>query len=146
MTQTIQFAVSDAAHLAAIREALAHSGPWQVACVERVDPFQKGVLVLDQEAFDRMLLPLPHPERVVLITRKDTQLLAQAWDAGIVSVVSPDDPVNTVLMAIMAADLRVAKSQIGNPPSGISPSLSSTSASISPESDGISLAKRSKTR
>ena len=44
---------------------------------------------------------------MVLITRQDPQLLAQAWEAGIVSVVSQDDPMSTVLLAIMAAALRV---------------------------------------
>jgi len=48
--------------------------------------------VLDEAAFARLPLPLSNPERVVLITRKDPQLLAEAWDAGIVSVVSGADP------------------------------------------------------
>ena len=63
-------------------------------------------MVLDEEAFERLPLPLSNPERVVLITRReaqDPQLLAQAWEAGIVSVVSEEDPLSTVLLAIMAA-------------------------------------------
>ena len=53
---------------------------------------QECVLVLDEAAFARLPLPLSNPERVVLITRKDPQTLAEAWDAGIVSVVSDDRP------------------------------------------------------
>ncbi len=77
-------------------------------------------------------LPLSNPERVVLITRKDPQLLAQAWDAGIVSVVSCEDPVNTVLLAIMAAALRVGKPHNSDLSSEISPSVQTSPALIPP--------------
>jgi len=89
-------------------------------------------LVLDEEAFMRLPLPLSNPERVVLITRKDPQLLAQAWDAGIVSVVSFEDPINTVLLAIMAAALRVAKSHNSELSSEISPNVQHSPALIAP--------------
>ena len=73
--------------------------------------------------FNRLPLPLAHPERVVLITRKDPQHLSRAWDAGIVSVVSVDDAPSTVLLAIMAAALRIPKAQAApGSASGISPS------------------------
>jgi hypothetical protein len=89
---------------------------------------------MDEDAFDRVPLPVPHPERVVLITRKDPQHLSRAWDAGIVSVVSVDDAPNTVLLAIMAAALRVPKAQAATTPSsGISPTRQMTSAPIPPE-------------
>jgi hypothetical protein len=103
------------------------------------------VLVLDQEMFDCTVLPLPNPERVVLITRKDPQLLAQAWDAGIVSVVSHDDPLNTVLLAIMAAALRVAKVQSAAVQGGFSPIDPSAIAPISPETPPSTSTKRCKT-
>jgi DNA-binding NarL/FixJ family response regulator len=144
MMQTVQLAVADAVYAEAIREALARSGPWQVAHVDRPDPSQKCVLVLDQEAFDRLFLPLPNPERVVLISHKDPQLLALAWEAGIVSVVSQHDPINTVLLAIMAAALRVAKAQGAAFASGISPSIASDAAPISPTARTANSTKRSK--
>jgi hypothetical protein len=93
-----------------------------VESVERPDPSQHSVLVLDDEAFARLPLPLPNPERVVLITRKAAQVLSQAWEAGIMSVVWADDPISTVMLAIMAAALRMAKWQGTAIPSGISPS------------------------
>jgi hypothetical protein len=96
------------------------------------DLAQRSVLVLDEAAFHRLPLPLPHPVRVVLITRKDPQQLAQAWEAGIVSVLSEDDPINTVLLAIMAAALRVAKAAAGAAPSEFSPNPSSSDAPIAP--------------
>jgi hypothetical protein len=98
------------------------------------------VVVLDEAAFARLPLPLTNPERVVLITRKDPQTMAEAWDAGIMSVVSEADPISTVLLAIMAAALRVAKcSNIG----GISPSTGAVSAPLAPQ-NRISSSKRSK--
>jgi len=102
-------------------------------------------MVLDEAAFGRLPFPLENPERVVLITRKDPQLLAQAWDAGIVSVVSADDPVNTVLLAIMAAALRVAKSHSAAVAGALTPSHGSPPAPIAPQ-DRFSWSKRSKTQ
>jgi hypothetical protein len=132
--QTVQFALADAVYSAVLRDALLHTGPWHVVPVADPDPSQKCVVVMDEDAFDRVPLPVPHPERVVLITRKDPQHLSRAWDAGIVSVVSVDDAPNTVLLAIMAAALRVPKAQAATiPSSGISPTRQMTSAPIPPE-------------
>ena len=133
MVQTVQFAISDGAYSATVREALTHTCAWHVELVESPDPSRSCVLVLDERAFERLFLPLANPERVVLITRKETpEIMAQAWEAGIVSVVSADDPINTVLLAIMAAALRVAKSRSAATPSGIYPNSESSVAPISP--------------
>ena len=132
MMQTVQLAITDGAYAAAVHEALCHSCAWHVESVDRADTARPCVLVLDQAALERLPLPLVNPERIVLIVRKDPQLLAQAWDAGIVSVVSEEDPINTVLLAIMAAGLRVDKSHCLNAASGISPSSGPASASIPP--------------
>jgi hypothetical protein len=131
--QTVQLSIADSVYAASVREALSRSCAWHVESVDRPDPSRHCALVLDEAAFVRLALPLSNPERVVLITRKDPQLLAQAWEAGIVSVVSDDDPISTVLLAIMAAALRVAKSGSAAIPSGISPSTSSVSAPIPPQ-------------
>jgi len=130
--QTVQLSIADSGYAATVREALSRSCAWHIESVDRPDPSQHCALVVDEIAFVRLPLPLSNPERVVLITRKDPQLLAQAWEAGIVSVVSEEDPINTVLLAIMAAALRVAKSAQSVAPSGISPSTPSVSASIAP--------------
>jgi len=129
---TVQFALADAVYSSALRDALVRCGPWNVVRVEDPDPSQMCVVVMDEDAFNRSRLPLSHPERVVLITRKDPQHLSRAWDAGIVSVVSVDDAPNTVLLAIMAAALRVPKAQAAPVPSrGISPTRTISPASIS---------------
>ncbi len=101
--------------------------------------------MLDEAAFEHLRLPLSHPERIVLITRQDPQLLAQAWDAGLVSVLSQHDPMSTVLLAIMAAALRVANPCKTDISSGISPIPEEDSAPIAPH-HGHSASRRCKTQ
>ncbi len=132
MMQTVQLSISDAGYAAAVREALSRNCAWHVESVDRPDLEQHGVLVLDELAFARLSLPLCNPERIVLISRPDPTLLAQAWEAGIVSVVSREDSISTVLLAIMAAALRVVKTHAASDSSGISPNHASISASIAP--------------
>lgn len=143
MMRTVQLELADAVLAASVRDALCRSGPWRVESVERPDPAQPGVLVVDEAAFERLSLPLAHPERVVLLSRQNPRLLAEAWDAGIVSVVSPEDSVPTVLLAIMATALRVAKPSEPKDPSEISPKPDMVSARISPH-DPNSRSKRCK--
>ncbi|HUO28300.1 MAG TPA: hypothetical protein VMU80_03710 [Bryobacteraceae bacterium] len=144
--QTVQLAIEDPAYEMALREALARSGPWRVESIDAAAPGDKCVLVMDEVWFSRMPQPLQHPERVVLLTRKEPANLSHAWEAGIVSLVSPDDPPGTVLLAIMAAALRVPKSQaaagLGG---GISPNKPAVAAQISPEAPLVG-AKQDKTR
>jgi hypothetical protein len=133
MMQTVQLAIADGMYAAALREALSRSCAWHVESVGRPDPAQRCVMVLDQSALERLPLPFSNPERIVLITRKDAQLMAEAWEAGIVSVVSEQDPISTVLLAIMAAGLRVEKPHGSAPPSGISPTGGTALASLPPD-------------
>ena len=141
--RTVQLAIADAVYAAALREALSHSGPWHVELVDHPDPERPGVLVLDEPAFERLVLPLPFPERVVLISRQDPGVMAQAWEAGIVSVVSRVDSVPTVLLAIMATALRAA--QVREPvASEICPNPSVIPARITPQSP-ISRPRRCRT-
>ena len=135
MMQAVQLSIADSRYAATVREALSRSCAWHLEFVERPDPSQKCVMVLDESAFARLPLPLSNPERVVLVTRRDAQdpqLLGEAWEAGIVSVVSESDPINTVLLAIMAAALRVAKFHVAAASSAISPNPGSGSEPIDP--------------
>ena len=133
MMQRVQLSIADSVYMAAVREALSRSCAWHVESVDRPDLSQPGVLVLDEFAFARLPLPLSNPETIVLICRQDPQLLAQAWDAGIVSVLSIDDSLNTVMLAIMATALRVVKVHSGaTATSGISPNAPSVGAPIAP--------------
>lgn len=144
MLQRVQLSIADAAYAAGLREALSRSCAWHIELVKSPDLEQPGVLVLDEFAFARLPLPLSNPERIVVICQPDPQLFAQAWDAGIVSVLSKDDSVSTILLAIMAAGLRVARIHTGAASgSGISPNVSSVSAPIAP-STPISRSKQLK--
>jgi hypothetical protein len=135
MMQTVQLSIADGQYATTVREALSRSCAWHVEAVERPDLSQHCVMVLDEQAFVRLPLPLSNPERVVLVTRNEhqtPQFMAQAWEAGIVSVVSEEDPLSTVLLAIMAAGLRVAKTDTPPDSSGITHTPPSGSAPIAP--------------
>jgi len=113
--ETVQLAIADASYAAALRELLERSGTRQVHSVDVPDPSLAGVIVVDSEVLDRLPFPLLKPERVVLITRNDPQHLSRAWNAGIRSVVFCDDPLNTAVLAIMAAELRLPKACSADP-------------------------------
>ena len=139
MMRTVQLSITDAKYAATVREALGRSCAWHVEFIDMPDPSQPCVLVLDDLAFGRLPLPLSNPERIVLVTlRKDPQSLAHAWEGGIVSVVSPKDPMSTVLLAIMAAALRVAKSHNAGNARGISPNSSLVSAPTATQDQSFS--------
>ena len=144
MLQTVQLSIGDGRYAAAVREAVARSCAWRVELVDQPDLSRNGVLVLDEASFERLPLPLLNPERIVLIMRREPGLLAEAWDAGIVSVVSEGDPLNTVLLAIMAAALRVAQFHSGPGQSGISPSVGSGCEPIAPHPPSPSPSKHYK--
>ncbi|MEK7408345.1 MAG: hypothetical protein AAB225_25010 [Acidobacteriota bacterium] len=107
--ETVQLAIADASYAAALREMLERGGTREVRRVEVPDPDREGVIVVDPEGLDRLPLSLIKPDRVVLVTRNDPSQLARAWNAGIRSVVFSDDPLNTAVLAIMAAELRLPK-------------------------------------
>ena len=145
MMQTVQLAIADGMYAAALRAALSRSCAWRVESVGQPDFSHRCVTVLDPSALERLPLPLTNPERIVLITHRDDQLMAEAWEAGIVSVVTEQDPISTVLLAIMAAGLRVDKLPGNLSPSGISPTAVSGPAPLPPE-HRISGSKRCKTQ
>jgi hypothetical protein len=135
MMQTVQLSIADGQYAATVRDALTRSCAWHIQPVDRPDLSQHCVMVLDEQSFRRLPLPLSNPERVVLITRhdlQDPQFLAQAWEAGIVSVVSEQDPLSTVLLAIMAAALRIAKPHSSEAASEMTHTTNSGSAPIAP--------------
>lgn len=107
--ETVQLSIHDAPYAAALRQLLEQNGLGRIRTVESPDPMQDGVIVVDCYALDRLTMPLPKPERVVLITRNEPRRLAQAWNAGIRSVVFCEDPLNTAVLAILAAELRVPR-------------------------------------
>ncbi|MGA1996039.1 MAG: hypothetical protein ABSH45_09700 [Bryobacteraceae bacterium] len=132
-------------YAAALRDALNHTCAWHIDSAESPNPGQPSVLVLDDTALARLPLPLSHPECIVLITYKNSERMAQAWDAGIVSVVGRDDSMDTILLAIMAAALRLPVFHAPSAAHAISPNPESIPASITPISHRSSR-KRCKTQ
>src|ERR1035438_4472444 len=135
MMQTVQLSIADGQDAATVRHALTRSCAWHIQPVDRpARPHQRG-MVVDKQSFRRLPLPLSNPERVVLIPRhdlQDPQFLAQAWEAGIVSVVSERDPLSTVLLAIMAAALRIAKPHNSEVSGEITHTIRSEPSSLAP--------------
>ena len=144
MMQTVQLILADGVFAATVREALSRSCACHVEYADRPDLARPCVLVLDEFAFARLPLPLPNPERIVLISRKEHALLARAWEAGIVSVVSAEDPMSTILLAIMSASLRIVAPTPAKS-SGISPNYRMIPASLAPENRSLGPSKRCKT-
>lgn len=116
--EIVQLTIGNTSYAKALEEMLKRNGAWEVRCVELPDLRVEGVLVVDCEAFQRLPSSLPNPERVVLITSNDPVHLSQAWEAGIVSVVFENDPINTAMLAILAARLRLIELRKGTAASG----------------------------
>jgi hypothetical protein len=117
--RTIQIAVADRGFVANLSKILEQSGAAEFVCVDVPDVERGGVLVLDVDALGRIPTPLAHPERVVLLAPEDQGELTRAFEAGIKSVVSNRDALDTVLLAILAVDLGVSRSAAAS--SGRSP-------------------------
>jgi hypothetical protein len=107
--QTVQIAIGDNVYANRLRNALACNGTFKVLTADTPDPAREGVLVIDEQNLNYLSSKLPHPERVVLITRKDPQEIDRAWHAGITSVVYRSDPASTAILAILSVAMRVPK-------------------------------------
>jgi hypothetical protein len=103
---SIQIALSDQAKRDALRALLTRSTAVPVVCVETPDYEDACVVVLDGARFGARAGRLCHPDRVVLITRNDPASLREAWEANISSVLSEQDPLNTVVLAVLSTCLR----------------------------------------
>jgi hypothetical protein len=102
----IQLALSNAAKSDLLRSLLCRSTQLPVHCVELPCIEEACVVVVDPPHLRMMPSPLAFPDRVVLITQNDANHLKDAWEAGVNSVVSDQDPPNTVVLAILSACLR----------------------------------------
>ena len=111
--ETIQISISDPHYRAALEQLLGGSGTCKLIESEIPDFKASGVVVIDDRVLGRIAPPLPSPERVVLITHNAPERLSQAWDAGIRSVIFYEDPMNTAVLAIMSASLRLPRPKGG---------------------------------
>ena len=107
--QTIQLVLSDAPYARKLKQLLTDNGNWPVT-IKDVPGFNKGgVVVLDERVLASLSSPPDYPDRVVLVTKNDPEVLSHAWDLGIRSVVFDTDSASTTLLAIMSAYLRLPK-------------------------------------
>ena len=103
---SIQLALNDENMAGSLRGLLTRNTDLPVRCVQCPDLDDSGVLVVDLNHLHQLKTPLLHPERVVLIAPKEIGTLENAWQAGVNSVLSEKDPLNTMVLAILSACLR----------------------------------------
>jgi hypothetical protein len=113
---TVQLAIRNRRYAAALAELLERDGSHKVVLVEAPDLKVDGIIALDGDKTENLLLFEAQPERFVVITRKDAGLLAQVWDAGVRHVVFEEDSPSLAMLAVIAAELRGA-STVKKPPS-----------------------------
>ncbi len=118
---TVQLAVGDAPYGALLSDLLKHTESCSVAAVDKPDPRQPGVMVVNEKTLDSLPSPIERPERVVLITPNEARRLERAWQAGIRCVVFDSDPPRTMALAVMAAALRVRTPNRPEQPAKITP-------------------------
>jgi DNA-binding NarL/FixJ family response regulator len=103
---SIQVSLTDADRAQALCSLLERSTQTPVVRTETPDLETACAAVLDMETFHRLPQPLEHADRIVLITSNDAANLKEAWEAGVHSVLSEQDPLNTVVLAVLATCLR----------------------------------------
>jgi hypothetical protein len=130
--QTIQLVLSDHTFAKRLKQLLAENGNWPVI-IKDVPSFEKGgVVVLDGSVFAGLTAPPHYPERVVLVTHNQPELLARAWEMGIRSVLYDTDAPDTVALAVMAAYLRLPRNPQMPQRRVLSPSAPSGLLAITP--------------
>jgi hypothetical protein len=108
---SIQLSLTDTAKAEALRGVLSRSAQREVVCVDVPDFESACVAVIDEARLGSLPLPLARPESVVLLSASDPQSLKAAWDAGVSSVVSEQDSINTIVLAILAVCLRTGSAR-----------------------------------
>jgi len=117
----VQLAIGNAPYGPVLSELLTHTESCSVMSVDKPDPRQPGVVVVNEQTLDSLPSPIERPERIVLITPNETRRLERAWQAGIRCVVFDSDPPRTMALAVMAAALRVRTPNPPDRPASISP-------------------------
>ena len=116
---SIQLALTDLAKASALTNLPARSAHVPVFCVEEPDFATACVVVMDGQRFSKHPAAAENADRVVLITRNDEGHLRAAWEAGVNTVLSDQDPLNTVVLAVLGACLRAGTAK--QKPSGTRP-------------------------
>lgn len=106
---TVQIAIQNLGYAAALAKLLEQDGSHRIVAAEKPDLDIEGIIVVDGNRLENLSLLEAHPDRFVVIARKDAAFLSRAWDAGIRHVVFEEDSPTTGLLAIIAAELRAPR-------------------------------------
>lgn len=114
---TVQIIMTNRRYANELERLLVRDGQHRVLQVDAPDTSNGGVVVMDSVSFrefssDQQQVDQVPPEQVVLVADHEAGLLSKAWDAGLRSVVYSDEPIQTTLLAVIAAELRLLK-QVG---------------------------------
>ncbi len=107
---TVQIIMADRKYATELERLLVRDGQHRVLQLDAPDESESGVVVLDSGSFQEFEEAASHPEKVVLVAGHEEGLLTKAWEAGLRSVVYEDEPIQTTLLAVIAAELRLLKS------------------------------------
>lgn len=111
---TVQIVMTNHGYASELESLLVRDGRHRVLRVDSPDMEEPGVVVMDADSFREFSGATRQPDEVVLVAGREASLLARAWEAGLRSVVYDDEPVQTALLAVIAAELRLLK-QAGLP-------------------------------
>jgi len=106
---TVQIIMANRGYARELERLLIRDGKHRVLQLESPDQNQAGVVVMDESSFNEFEKIPCQPEQVVLVAGHESSLLTRAWEAGLRSVVYNDEPIQTTLLAVIAAELRLLK-------------------------------------
>jgi hypothetical protein len=106
---TVQIIMANQQYATELERLLKRDGQHRVLQLDEPSSQEAGVVVMDAEAFRKHSEASLHPDQVVLVADHEESLLTKAWEAGLRSVVFRDDPIQTTLLAVIAAELRLLK-------------------------------------
>ncbi|MBZ5609911.1 MAG: hypothetical protein LAP38_16745 [Acidobacteriia bacterium] len=131
--KTIQLALHDSEYTESLRNLLSRDGAHRVYVVERPDLRLDGVVVIDGNQAENLIYLDGEPERFVVITRKGSDHLSRIWDAGVRHVVFEGDSPGTAHLAIIAAEMRLPRTDGRSRTSGSGPYREGHRASHTPQ-------------
>jgi len=110
--KTIQLALQNIEYAQSLQTLLLRDGAHRVYLVDQPDLSLDGVVVIDGKHNENLHILDQEPERFVVITSKNSERLSRIWDAGVRHVVFEGDSPNTAHLAVIAAEMRLPKSNL----------------------------------
>jgi hypothetical protein len=105
---TVQVAIHDSSFADSIRKLLLHDGAHAVHLVDSPDLALRGVIVIDADRLYQLGVTATEQDRLVVLADKESNDLAKIWESGVRHVVFYGDPADTVRLAVLAGELRLA--------------------------------------